>query len=154
VLVGRQYVERRGLQHRRWSDVLRKFHVRCARRGRQANYSAGNLLAQFVFGPGIKLSVEDDPAKTVAANPATYVTPSSPPFVLLHGSADQLVSPSQTLTLHNALRAKGVDSTRYVVTGANHGDLTFMTGDTNAAKQWSSQQLVGDIVSFQDKHLG
>jgi dipeptidyl aminopeptidase/acylaminoacyl peptidase len=56
----------------------------------------------------------------VAANPVGYVTASSPPFLLLHGIADQLVSPSQTLILHNALRANGVDTTRYVVEGADH----------------------------------
>jgi acetyl esterase/lipase len=120
----------------------------------KANYAAGDSLAQFVFGPGTKLSVRDDPAAVVPTNPVTYVSSSSPPFVLLHGSADQLVSPSQTLILHTALRAKGVDSTRYVVKGANHGDLTFMGGDPNAAKQWSSQQVMGDIVSFLNKHLG
>jgi acetyl esterase/lipase len=119
-----------------------------------ADYAAGNSFAQFVFGPGTTLSVEDDPRAMAVANPASYVTPSSPPFVLLHGSADQLVSPSQTLILHTALRAKGVDSTRYVVDGANHGDMTFMGGDPNAAKQWSSQQVMGDIVSFLNKHLG
>jgi acetyl esterase/lipase len=117
----------------------------------QANYAPGNSFAQFVFGPDTKLSVKDDPA--AAASPLTYVAPSSPPFVLLHGSADQLVSPSQTLILHNALRAKGVDSTRYVVTGANHGHMTFMGGDPNAAKLWSSQQVVGHIVDFLNKHL-
>lgn len=119
-----------------------------------ANYAAGDSLAQFVFGPDTKLSVEDDPTAVAAANPLTYVTASSPPFVLLHGSADQLVSPSQTLILHNALRAKGVDSTRYVVKGANHGDLTFMTGNTTAAKQWSSQQVMGEITGFLAKKLG
>jgi acetyl esterase/lipase len=118
-----------------------------------ANYAAGDSLAQFVFGAGTKLSVEDDPATIAAANPVTYASASSPPFVLLHGSADQLVSPSQTLILHNTLRAKGVDSTRYVVKGANHGDLTFMTGNTSAAKQWSSQQVMGEITSFLAAHL-
>jgi acetyl esterase/lipase len=120
----------------------------------KANYLARNSLAQFVFGPGTKLSVKDDPTAMAASNPVNYVTSSSPPFVLLHGSADQLVSPSQTLILHTALRAKGVDTTRYVVKGANHGDLTFMGGDPNASKQWSSQQVVGDIVSFLNKHPG
>jgi len=120
----------------------------------QANYVAGNSLAQFVFGPGTKLSVEDEPTVSAASNPASYVSASNPPFVLLHGSADQLVSPSQTLNLHNALRAKGVDSTRYVVQGGNHGDMTFMGGDPNAAKQWSSQQVMGEIVTFLGKHLG
>ena len=37
-----------------------------------------------------------------------------------------MVSPSQTLLLHNALRAKGGRSTRYVLSGTNHGDLAFM----------------------------
>lgn len=120
----------------------------------QAEYAPGNPFAQLVFGPGTTLSVEDDPTAMAAANPVTYVTSSSPPFVLLHGSADQLVSPSQTLILHTALRAKGVDSIRYVVQGANHGDLTFVGGDPNAAKQWSSQQVMGDIVSFLNTHLG
>jgi hypothetical protein len=41
------------------------------------------------------------------------------------------------------------------VQGASHGDLTFMMGgDPNAAKQWASQQVVGDIASFLTKHLG
>jgi hypothetical protein len=29
-----------------------------------------------------------------------------------------------------------------------------MTANTNAAKQWSSQQTLGKIVSFLNKHLG
>jgi hypothetical protein len=58
------------------------------------------------------------------------------------------------VNLHTALRAKGVDSTRYVVKGGNHGDLTFVDGDPNASKQWSSRQVVGNIVSLLNKHLG
>jgi acetyl esterase/lipase len=117
-------------------------------------YGAGNSFAQFVFGPDTRLSVQDDPAAVGAANPVTYVGSSSPPFLLLHGSADQLVSPSQTLVLHNALRANGADSTRYVVEGANHGDLTFMGFDPDTAKQWSSQLVMDAITSFLNKHLG
>jgi acetyl esterase/lipase len=120
----------------------------------EINYAAANWLAQFVFGPRTTMSVKDDPAAMAPANPLTYVSASSPPFVLLHGSADQLVSPSQTLILHNALRAQGVDSTRYVVEGANHGDLTFMGFDPDTVKQWSSQQVMDVITSFLNKHLG
>jgi hypothetical protein len=57
------------------------------------------------------------------------------------------------LILQDALLAKGVDSTRYVVEGANHGDMTFMGGDPNAAKRWSSQQVMGDVVGFLKAHL-
>ncbi|GAB3954100.1 alpha/beta hydrolase [Kribbella albertanoniae] len=120
----------------------------------KSNHTPGNALAQVIFGAGTKLSVEDEPAVTKGADPATYVGASDPSFLFLHGSADQLVSPSQTLTLHNALRAEGADTTRYVVQGGNHGDLSLMTGDTNAANQWSSQQVMGNIVSFLAKHLG
>jgi len=117
-------------------------------------YAAGNSFAQFIFGPDTTLSVKDDPAAVAAANPVTHVSSSSPPFLLLHGSADQLVSPSQTLVLHDALRATGVDSTRYLVEGANHGDLTFMGFDADTAKQWSSQQVMDAITGFLNKHLG
>jgi acetyl esterase/lipase len=119
-----------------------------------ATYAAGNSFAQFIFGPGTTLSVKDNPTSMAAANPVTYVSPASPPFLLLHGSADQLVSPSQTVMLHNALRARGVESTRYVIMGANHGDLTFLGFDPSVAKPWSSEHVMHGIVGFLSKHLG
>jgi len=73
--------------------------------------------------------------------------------VLFHGSADNLVSPSRTLLVHNALRAKGVDSTRSVLTGAGHGDLSFL-GNAKARLPWSTQKVMNLIVSFLDKQLG
>jgi acetyl esterase/lipase len=120
----------------------------------KAKYLAGNSLAQFVFGAGTKLSIQDDPTASAAASPLTYVISSNPPFVLLHGSADALLSPSQTLILHDALCAKGAESTRYVVKGANHGELPFLGCDATLLKQWSSQQVMGVIVRFLHKHLG
>jgi acetyl esterase/lipase len=120
----------------------------------QGNYAPGNSLAQFVFGSGTKLSVEDDPAAEALSNPITYATSSAPPFILLQGSNDQLVSPSQTLILFNALRAKGVDATRYVLTGANHGDLTVPGMSASSALPWSTKQTMGYIVSFLNKKLG
>jgi len=49
-------------------------------------------------------------------------------------------------------RAKRVDSTRYVLTGASHGDLSFM-GDAKAGYAWSTQKVMGIIVTFLGKHL-
>jgi hypothetical protein len=49
--------------------------------------------------------------------------------------------------LHNALRARGVESTRYVIMGANHGDLTFLGFDPNVAKPWSSEHVMHGIVA-------
>ena len=81
------------------------------------------------------------------ANPISYVDAKDPPFLLFHGDHDTLISPSQTLTLHTALRAAGVDSTRYVLVGAGHGDLAFV-GDSQAGLAWSSREAMDDLVAF------
>ena len=88
-----------------------------------------------------------------ASNPLKYVSASAPPFLLLHGSDDRIVSPSQTLALHDALRAAGAKSTRYVLEGANHGDLGFL-GDEKASLPWSSVQTMDLIVGFFHDTLG
>jgi acetyl esterase/lipase len=118
----------------------------------KAKNRPGNPLAKFVLGPDTELSVDDDPSEVRAANPATYISPRTPPFIELHGSGDQLVSPSQTLLLHTALRAKGIPSTRYVLQGANHGDMPLIT-DPRAASLWSTKTVMGIIVEFLARHL-
>jgi acetyl esterase/lipase len=124
----------------------------------QANYAAGNSLAQWVFGPGTKKSILNGPANEVAAaDPISYITSSTPPFVELQGTHDQLVSPSQTELVNNALLAKGVESTRYLIKGAGHGDLTFLgpsRSNVKASLPWSTQKVMDLIVSFLNQHLG
>lgn len=83
-----------------------------------------------------------------AANPMTYVSPGDVPFLFLHGNDDRLVSPSQTLLLHNALRAAGVNSTRYVIDGAGHGDLG------GQPQLWSTTTVMDDLVGFLKANLG
>jgi acetyl esterase/lipase len=113
---------------------------------------ADNTIAQYVNGSQSGKSFQDDPAAVAKANPITYVDASDPPFAEFHGSADNIVSPSQTLLLHNALRAAGVDSTRYVIEGAGHGDLVF-AGDPASALRWSTSQVMGYLVDFLNAKL-
>ncbi|MHA6763778.1 prolyl oligopeptidase family serine peptidase [Streptacidiphilus sp. PAMC 29251] len=112
------------------------------------------------FGPsdlaqvGIDFDRAAEESDAVArSNPAGYADASTPPFLLLHGSADTLIPPDQTLLLHHALRAAGADSTRYLLLDANHGDLAFL-GDTVSGLPWTTQQVMDDIVAFLGKHLG
>jgi len=98
----------------------------------QASYQANNPFLPYVEGK---------PA--TAANPLTYIKATAPPFLIFHGSQDRLISPSQTLLLHNALLAAGVRSTRYVLEGAGHGDLAFMETSRQVcpgrrARPWAS----------------
>jgi acetyl esterase/lipase len=102
----------------------------------QASYQANNPFLPYLDGK-----------VTTAANPLTYIKATAPPFLIFHGSQDRLISPSQTLLLHNALVAAGVRSTRYVLEGAGHGDLAFM-GDLEAGLPWSTRQTMGIIVDF------
>jgi len=120
----------------------------------QAEYLApGTPAASFVFGPGTTNSLTADPDAVAAADPVTHVDRATPPFLLLHGSADRIVSPSQTLLLHTALLAQGVESTRYVLDGADHGDIAALLGAPEAALPWSTQEVLGHIVNFLDKEL-
>jgi acetyl esterase/lipase len=105
------------------------------------------------IGAYLRTSYSAAGAKTdPAANPISYVSRSDPPFLLMHGSQDRLISPSQTLILHDALLAAGGHSTRYVLAGANHGDLSFM-GDLESGKPWSARQTMDVIVDFLKANL-
>ena len=110
-----------------------------------ATYSSDNLV--LYIGKGGDGHVLDAQIASTTANPLTYITSSAPPFLIFHGNQDRLVSPSQTLILHNALAAAGARSTRYVVDGAGHGDLAFM-GDAKSGLPWSTNEIMDLIVDF------
>jgi acetyl esterase/lipase len=108
----------------------------------KAQYAGTNSVARYV-GRDVN----------TRANPLTYIRADAPPFLIFHGSKDRLVSPSQTLMLHNALLAAGAHSTRYVLDGADHGDLAFM-GDRKSGLPWSARETMDIIVAFLKRSLG
>jgi acetyl esterase/lipase len=107
----------------------------------KAAYAAPNAVMHYV----------GQDART-HANPLTYVTATAPAFLILHGNSDRLVSPSQTLILHNALLAARAPSTRYILDGADHGDLAFM-GDEKSGLPWSAKETMGIMVEFLRRNL-
>jgi acetyl esterase/lipase len=120
---------------------------------RPALLRPGTPAAAFIFGPGTSLSLADDPEAVAAADPCGYVTSETSPFLHFHGSADNVVPPSQSLLLHTALLEHGVQSTRYVLTGAKHGDLAAMLGDPESALAWSAEETLGYMTGFLAHHL-
>jgi acetyl esterase/lipase len=114
---------------------------------RQYYATPGIPIALYVNGSSSTKSLQEDPTAATTANPLTYASFGDPAFLLLHGSADSLISPSQTLILHQALRAAGVRSTRLVLAGAKHGDMSFI-GDPVAGLPWTTNEVMGDIVAF------
>lgn len=113
-----------------------------------AIYSNEGLVQYIGKAPGS--NTLDAGVATTAANPLKYIQANAPPFILFHGNQDKMVSPSQSLILHDALVAAGVRSTRYVVDGAAHGNLSFM-GDTQSGLLWSTNKVMNLIVDFLDR---
>ena len=111
-----------------------------------------NPIAMYVNGPGSGKSLADDPAAVRAADPVTYVGAGDPPSLRFHGTEDRTISPSQTRLIHNALRKAGVESTRYMVKGAGHGELE-KPDNLPAALPWTTVADMTITVDFLRSHL-
>lgn len=61
------------------------------------------------------------------SSPSTFAVAGVAPTLLLHGSNDVIVAPSQSLLLHNKLTAANVPSQYIVYAGAGHGDWDAAT---------------------------
>ena len=94
-----------------------------------------------VFG-GKDGGIAANPEGAKKANPLTYISSKTAPFLLMHGDADVLVSPSQTELLREALAEKNIEATRYLVKGAAHG-----------GPFWVQPEIMDIVIAFYDKHL-
>ncbi|KAE9528933.1 alpha/beta hydrolase [Testudinibacter aquarius] len=82
-------------------------------------------------------AVSSTPELAAQANPISHISSNTPPFLLMHGDADMLVSPSQTEILFNALTEKGISAQRYVIKNADH-----------AGVYWAQPQVINLIIDF------
>lgn len=88
-------------------------------------------------------SILSDPGKAMDASPMGHVKADMPPFLIMHGSADNLVSPVQSEQLYEALVEKGNKADYIVVEGAGHGDL-----------YWAQPALIDRVVGWFKANLG
>jgi len=65
--------------------------------------------------------IQSHPELVARANPITYVTAETPPFLIMHGTADDTVIPNQSEFLHAALVKAGVPSSLILLGGLGHG---------------------------------
>jgi acetyl esterase/lipase len=73
------------------------------------------------------------------ANPLTYINKNSPPFLIMHGSNDQLVPLGQSVILAKALIDAGVEVTMKTLPGAGHEDPQFRNSE--------SQKLIEEFLT-------
>lgn len=95
------------------------------------------------FGNFAGAPISADPKKALAASPMGHLEGAKPPFLIMHGSADTLVSPVQSKQLFEALRAKGSKADYVLLQGAGHGDLF-----------WYQQPVIDKVVDWFKTTLG
>ena len=84
----------------------------------------------------------DRPDLAKAASPVSYVDEKDPPFLIIHGEKDDLVSPRQSQLLNSWLQVKGVPTEMIVVKGAPHFGPEF-----------DVEEVRTKVMSFLKKHL-
>lgn len=62
-----------------------------------------------------------DPGRAAAASPVSFVSPDDPPTLIFQGTADPIVTPSQSTEFADALTAAGVPNRLIRIPGAGHG---------------------------------
>ncbi len=103
--------------------------------------------ALLVFGPafgtnpGSSVAIEKE--KALEASPIGHVDGTEPPFLLMHGDEDPLVSPVQSAQMFEKLKEKNVDVQHIVLKGAKHGDLP-----------WYQPNVIGTVVEWFKEKLG
>ncbi len=66
-------------------------------------------------------AIQENKAKSQAANPINYIVDDTPPFLIMHGKEDVLVLWEQSQMLHDALQAKGQASELILYDELGHG---------------------------------
>lgn len=88
-------------------------------------------------------AIGSDKQKALAASPMGHVNGKKPPFLIMHGSADTLVSPLQSAQLYKALKEEGNKADYVLLEGAEHGD-----------DHWYQQPVIDRVVSWFKATLG
>lgn len=102
------------------------------------------LLHGPAFAEFAGKSILSDPEKAMNASPLGHVKANMPPFLIMHGSADKLVSPVQSEQLYKALIEKGNKVDYVVVEGAGHGDIYWYQPTViNKVVEWFKENLMG-----------
>ena len=87
------------------------------------NHDAGGSPESKLIGDWI----QKVPERTATASPVTFASPDDPPFLVMHGTMDDLVPFNQSELLVDALRRNGVRVTWVPVASAGHGGAAFNT---------------------------
>jgi acetyl esterase/lipase len=111
--------------------------------------SAIGTAAVVTFVGRMPTPSSDDQQMYRAASPVTHVSASSPPALLLHGDADDIIPIDQSVAMEAALRAAGVPVKLVRVAGGVHGSNFGADGKAHA----QFPEILAEAVAWLDAHL-
>ena len=88
-----------------------------------AKDSRSNDVPYFAFEEFLGVGYTEADARMASAK--AYITPRTPPFMILHGEKDAVVPPEQSQALYETLESNGVPCDFLMLAGAGHGDDLF-----------------------------
>ncbi len=95
------------------------------------------LLNGVAFNEYPGASILSDSDKALAASSLGHIKKNLPPFLIMHGTEDKLVSPVQSEQLYEALKQNGNRVTYVKVEGAAHGDTV-----------WFQKPIIDKVVTW------
>ena len=100
--------------------------------------------ALFLYGADIHTNhgVSYDAHKLKESNPMTYISDKTPPFLIMHGGMDDVMSVSESEQLNNALKDHNIESSFYFIKNGQHGGMA-----------WVQEPVISIIIDFFSKHL-
>lgn len=100
------------------------------------------LINGFAF-KSLPPQLSETPEAGQYASAICHVKGNEPPFLLMHGTDDPLVSPLQSRHMYDALKSKDVDVEFIMVKGAHHAD-----------RIWHQTPVIERVVSWFRRKLG
>lgn len=88
-------------------------------------------------------SILSDVDKAIKASPVGHIKKGMPPFLLMAGTEDIIVSPIQSMQWYDALKASGNEARLIMVEGAGHGNDPI----------WAQTEIINIVIDFFDEHL-
>jgi acetyl esterase/lipase len=101
--------------------------------------------SKYVGGP-----IQEEPDKVKRVNPNIYVTKSSPPFLIAHGTLDRPVPFNQSQLLAAAVEADGASVKFHPVEGGWHGEYFGAGGGCGL---YADQEVAPILKAFFAVHL-
>ncbi len=104
------------------------------------DHNASNSPESKIMGQ----TITEIPDAVQKANPETYITPDAPPFLIMHGTRDQLVPTQQSEHFAAALKP---------VLGENKVTLHLLEGAKHGGPEFETAENLARVFAFLDQYL-